>query len=62
MSKTQIFLLSSISEDAGAIFLYLYISMAHASHRVSNFNKKTPEKLTALYLLSTARVRKRALA
>lgn len=34
--------------------------MAHASQRVPNFNKKHLKKLTALYLLSLARVRKRA--
>ena len=53
-------LLNSTSEDTGAIFLYLHISVGARFQRVPNFNKKTPEKLTALYLLSTARVRKRA--
>ena len=58
--KIRNVLLNITSEDAGAIFLYQHNLLVHASQHVPNFNKKTPEKLTALYLLSTARVRKRA--
>ncbi|KIS34938.1 hypothetical protein NTHI1209_00541 [Haemophilus influenzae] len=35
------FLLSSSSEDAGAIFLYQIISVVHASQRVPYFTKNT---------------------
>ena len=58
MSKTQIFLLSSISKDAGAIFFYLHISMVHASQRVPNFNKNISK--THRTLIPRARVGKRA--
>jgi len=59
MSKTQIFLLSSTSVDAGAIFLYLHM-LARTFQRVPNFNKNTSK--THRTLIPRARVGKRATA
>ena len=54
------FLLTSTSVDAGAILLYFHISVALRFPACTQFHEKTPPKLTELYLLFRARVRKRA--
>lgn len=51
MRRIHNVLLNSTSVDAGAIFLYSHISMAHASQLLPNFTKKL-QKLITLYLLS----------
>jgi len=58
MGKIRNILLHSTSEDAGAIFLYLHIYVGARFPACAQFHQKTLQKLTALYLLSLAHVRK----
>ena len=58
MDKIRKVLLNSTSVDAGAILLYLHLSVGTRFPSCTSFHQKTLQKLTALYLLSLAHVRK----
>ena len=62
MGKIRNVFIKQHPRGRGRYLSLIYTSMlTHASLRVSHCTK-TPQKLTALYLLSLARVRKRAAA